>query len=87
MKKKFTEEQIIKILNRNKNGETAKTLSREFGVSDAKIYVWKKKFSNMTVNEAKKLRELEAENTQLKKIVANQALDIVMLKDVYSKEW
>ncbi len=87
MKKKFTEEQIIKILNRNRNGETAKTLSREFGVSDATIYVWKKKFSNMTVNEAKKLRELEAENTQLKKIVANQALDIVMLKDVNSKKW
>ena len=41
----------------------------------------------MTVNEAKKLRELEAENTQLKKIVANQALDIVMLKDVNSKKW
>ena len=87
MKKKFTEEQIIKILNRNRNGETAKTLGREFGVSNATIYVWKKKFANMTVNEAKKLRELEAENTQLKKIVANQALDIVMLKDVNSKKW
>ncbi len=87
MKKKFTEEQIIKVLNRNHNGETPKTLAREFGVSNATIYVWKKKFANMTVNEAKKLRELEAENTQLKKIVANQALDIVMLKDVNSKKW
>ena len=87
MKKKFTEEQIIKVLNRARNGETAKTLSRELGVSDATIYVWKRKFANMTVNEAKKLRELELENTQLKKIVANQALDIVMLKDVNSKKW
>lgn len=87
MKKKFTEEQIIKVINRNKHGETAKTLGREFGVSEATIYVWKKKFANMTVSEAKKLRELEAENLQLKKIVANQALDIVMLKDVNSKKW
>ncbi len=87
MKKKFTEEQIIKVINRSRNGETAKTLGREFGVSNATIYIWKKKFANMTVNEAKKLRELEAENTQLKKIVANQALDIVMLKDVNSKKW
>ena len=53
MKKKFTEEQIIKILNRNRNGKTAKTLSREFGISDARIYVWKKNFSDMTANEAK----------------------------------
>jgi putative transposase len=87
MKKKFTEEQIVKVLNRARNGETAKTLSRELGVSDATIYVWKKKFANMTVNEAKRLRELESENSQLKKIVANQALDIVMLKDVNSKKW
>ncbi len=87
MKKKFTEEQIIKILNRNRSGETAKSLSREFGVSQATIYVWKSKFSNMTVNEAKRLRELEAENSQLKRLVADQALSIVMLKDVNSKKW
>lgn len=87
MKKKFTEEQIIKVVNRNRNGESANTLGREFGVSTATIYVWKRKFANMTVNEAKRLRELEAENSQLKKIVANQALDIVMLKDVNSKKW
>lgn len=87
MKKRFTEEQIIKVLNRNRHGETAKTLGRELGVSEATIYVWKKKFANMTVNEAKRLRELEHENMQLKKLVANQALDIVMLKDVNSKKW
>jgi putative transposase len=87
MKKKFTEEQIIKILNRNRNGEPAKSLSREFGVSQATIYAWKKKFSNMTVDEAKRLRELEAENSKLKRLVADQALDILMLKDVNSKKW
>jgi len=87
MKKRFTEEQIIKIITRNRNGETAKTLSREFGVSEPTIYAWKKKYVNMSVSEAKKLRALEAENAQLKRIVANQALDIVMLKDVNSKKW
>lgn len=87
MKKKFTEEQIIKILNRNRNGESAGTLSREFGISSATFYTWKKKFSNMTVNEAKRLKELEFENGKLKKLVADLSLDIVMLKDVNSKKW
>jgi len=87
MKHRFTEEQIIKALTRNRNGEDAKTLGRELGVSPQTLYVWKRKYKNMTVNEAKRLRELESENTQLKKIVANQALDIVMLKDVNSKKW
>lgn len=87
MKKRFTEEQIIKILTRNKNGETATTLGREFGVSDQTIYGWKKKFKDMTVSEAKRLRELESENSRLKKLVADQALDIAMLKDVNSKKW
>jgi putative transposase len=87
MKKRFTEEQIIKVLNRNRHGESAKALGREIGVSQATIYIWKRKFANMTVDEAKRLKELEHENTQLKKLVANQALDIVMLKDVNSKKW
>lgn len=87
MKKKFTEEQIIKILRRARGGEKPKDLGREFGVTPTTIYTWKKKFRNMTVNEAKRLRELEAENSKLKKLVADQALDIVMLKDVNSKKW
>ncbi len=61
MKKNFTEEQIIKVINRN--GETAKTLGKEFGVSEATIYAWKRKYANMTVSETKRLRELESENT------------------------
>jgi putative transposase len=87
MKKRFTEEQIIKILTRNKNGETATTLGREFGVSDQTIYGWKKKFKDMTVSEAKRLRELESENTKLKKLVADLSLDVAMLKEVNSKKW
>jgi putative transposase len=87
MKKKFTEEQIIKILNRHRNGETAKSLSREFGISYATVFVWKKKFSDMTVNEAKRFRELEQENSKLKRLVADLSLDVAMLKDVNSKKW
>lgn len=87
MKNKFTEEQIIKILSRVRGGEKTKDLGREFGVTPTTIYTWKQKFKNMTVNEAKRLRELEAENGKLKKLVADQALAIVMLKDVNSKKW
>ena len=78
MKKKFTEEQIIKILNRNRNGESPKTLGRKFSVSEATIYSCKNKFADMTVNEAKRFRELESENAKLKILVADQALDILM---------
>ena len=69
MKIRFTEEQIIKALARNRNGESTKTLSRELGVSEPTLYAWKKKYKNMTVNEAKRLRELEHENRSLKSLV------------------
>jgi putative transposase len=87
MKKRFTEEQIIKVLTRLKHGEKARELSREVGVTPTTLYSWRNKFSDMTVNEAKRLRELESENSKLKKLVAEQALDIVMLKDVNSRKW
>lgn len=87
MKQRFTEEQIIKTLTRLKRGEAAKDLGREVGVSPNTIYNWRAKYNDMTVNEAKRLRELEHENAKLKKLVADLSLDIVMLKDVNSKKW
>lgn len=87
MKKRFTEEQIVKAVTRLSNGTPAKDLSREVGVSQHTLYNWKKKYKNMNVSEAKRLRELESENAKLKKLVADQALDILMLKDVNSKKW
>ena len=87
MKKRFTEEQIVKTLARLRSGERAKSLAREIGVTPTTLYAWKKKYSDMTVSEARRLRELEAENAKLKKLVAEQALDIVMLKDVNSRKW
>lgn len=87
MKKRFTEEQIIKTLNRFSKGEKANDLAREMGIANHTLYDWRKKFANMTVSEAKKLKELETENTQLKKLVANLSLDISILKEVNSKKW
>jgi putative transposase len=87
MKRKFTEEQIIKTLSRLKNGSTAKELGREIGVTESTIYNWRKKFRDMTINEAKRLRELEAENFKLKKLVADLSLDNAMLRDVNSRKW
>jgi putative transposase len=62
-------------------------LCREIGISESTFYQWKSKFGGMNVSEAKRLRQLEAENAQLKRIVADQAVDIVALKDVLSKKW
>jgi putative transposase len=87
MKKRFTEEQIIKALGRLDQGVSAKELSRELGVALQTLYSWKTKFGGMNVSEAQRLRQLEQENGRLKRIVADQALDIVMLKDVNSKKW
>jgi putative transposase len=87
MKKRFTEDQIVKAVTRLKNGTPAKELSREIGVTPTTLYTWQRKYKNMTVSEAKKLRALEAENAALKRLVAEQALDIVILKDVNSKKW
>lgn len=87
MKKRFTEEQIIKVLTRLKNGTKINELAREIGVTPTTLYAWKKKYNDMTVNEAKRLRELEHENARLKRLVADQALNIEVLKDVNSKKW
>ena len=87
MKKRFTEEQIVKALTRVKSVMLQKDLSKEMSISIQTLYHWKKKFGDLTVSEAKKMRELEMENNKLKRIVADLTLDIVMLKDVNSKKW
>ncbi len=86
-RKRFTEEQIIAILKEAEAGVPVKDLCRKHEMSDASFYKWRAKYGGMEINEAKRLKELEAENRQLKRIVADQALDIQMLKDVNSKKW
>jgi putative transposase len=86
-KKQFTEAQIIKILNEAESGVAARDLCRKHNISEQTFYRWRNKYGGMTVNEAKRLRELERENSELKRLVAEQALDIRMLKDVNEKKW
>lgn len=87
MKQRFTEDQIISAVKKLEAGMTAKELSRELGVTQQTLYHWKKKFGGMDVSEARRMKALEAENAKLKRLVAEQALDIIMLKDVNSKKW
>ena len=85
--KRFTEEQIIRLLQEAESGLTVADVCRKHNFSEQSFYRWKAKFGGMTVSEAKRLRELVRENTELKTIVADQALDIRMLKDVNSRKW
>lgn len=87
MKKRFTEEQIIRVLDEAKSGIKVEEVCRTHDISIPTYYNWKTKFGGMVVSDAKKLRALEEENSKLKRIVANQALDIVALKGVVSRKW
>ncbi len=82
MKKRFTEEQIIGFLKEAKAGMAAKELCRKHGFSDASFYTWRAKFGRMEVSEARRLKELEAENAKLKKLLAEAMLDMEALKVV-----
>ena len=79
-KKRFTEQQIIGFLKEAEAGVPVKELCRKHGFSDAAFYGWRAKFGGLQVNEAKRLRELEAENAKLKKLLAESQLDIEALK-------
>ena len=87
MKKRHSEEQIIGILNEAQAGMPVADLLRKHNISQGTFYRWKAKFGGMDVSEAKRLKALEEENTRLKRLVADQALDIQILKDVNSKKW
>jgi putative transposase len=79
-KSRFSEEQIVGVLKEAKAGVAVKELCRRIGISDATFYHWKAKYGGSEVSEARRLRQLEDENRRLKKIVAQQALDIDALK-------
>jgi putative transposase len=85
--KRYSEEQIIRILDEVRVGKAIAEVARSYGVSENTIYRWKSRFGEMSREELHRLRELEAENARLKRIVAQQALDINALKDVVAKKW
>ena len=84
-KSRFSEEQIIGILKQAENGRPVPELAREHGVTETTVYRWRRKYGGLEVSDAKRLKELEEENRKLKRMVADQALDIVALKDVVSR--
>ena len=84
---RFTEEQIIAILQEHEAGAKTADLCRKHGISSATIYNWKAKYGSLSVSEAKRLRALESENARLKKLVAEAMLDNAMLKELLSKKW
>lgn len=85
--KRFKEEQIIAILKEAEAGLPIPDLLRKHGIAQQTYYRWKSKYGGLELSEAKRLKQLEEENRRLKRIVADQVLDIQMLKDVASKNW
>ncbi|GAB2569664.1 hypothetical protein GCM10027066_10580 [Dyella jejuensis] len=86
MKKRFTEEQIIGFLREVDAGMPIKELCRKHGFSEASYYLWRSKFGGMSVPVARRLKELETENTRLKKLLAEQMLENEVIRDVLRKK-
>ncbi len=86
-KQRFTEEQIIAVLNEQEAGAKAADVCRKHGISEATFYNWKAKFGGMDVSEAKRLKALEDENAKLKKLLAEQMLDAAALRELLAKKW
>jgi putative transposase len=81
-KSRFTEEQKVAAVKEAEAGANVRELCRRLGVSRETLYAWKRKYGGMEVSDAKRLKQLEDENRQLKRIVADQALNLQALKDV-----
>lgn len=86
-KSKFTESQILNILKEKEQGFSVAELCRKHGISEPTYYSWKSKYSGMTVNELKRLKELEYENARLKKMFADLSLEHEVVKDLLSKKF
>lgn len=86
-KSRFSEEQIIRVLQEVEAGQKVKDICREHGISEGTYYRWKAKFGGMDVGEARRLRELEEENRRLKAAVAELTLDKQILKETLARKW
>lgn len=85
-KSRFTETQILNILKSVESGRTVKDVCREHAISESSYFNWKAKYGGMQVSDIKRLRDLEAENTKLKRMYADMALENLALKDVIEKK-
>ena len=86
-KSRYSQEQIIKILRQVEAGQKVQSVCREHGISETTYHRWKSKYGGMTVSDAKRLKQLESENRQLKKLVADLSLDKQMLQEVLDRKW
>lgn len=85
--KKHTPEQIVVILRRLDGGEAVQAVCRELNISEATLYRWKQQYGSLDLDEVKELKTLREENLRLKRLVADQLLNIQVLKEVNSKKW
>ncbi len=86
-KKRYTEEQIFAILKEGESGVKVPELCRKYGVSEATYFRWKSKYSGLELSDLKKMKGMEAENSSLKRLVADQALQIQAMKEVLKKKF
>jgi len=87
MKKRFTEQQIVAILKEGEAGVPAKDICRKHNISDATFYTWRKKYRGMETEDMRRLKQLEAENLKLKRLLADSILDNDALKAALSKKY
>jgi putative transposase len=86
-KSHFTEEQITFALKQAEQGVPVAEITRRLGIAEATFYRWKQKYGGLMPSEVRKMKQLEEENTRLKRLVADLTLDRQMLQDVLSKKW
>ena len=86
-KSRFTEAQIIGVLQEHEAGAKITELCRRHGITETTFHRWKRKFGGLQLSEAKRLKALEEENRQLKRLVADQALNLSVAKDLLGKKW
>ena len=84
---RFTEDQIIGVLKEHEAGAKTADLARKHAISEATLYNWKARYGGMEVSEAKRLKQLEDENAKLKKLLAEQMLDVAAMRELLSKKW
>ncbi len=85
-KARFTEEQMVAII-READREPVAVVAKRHGISEQTIYVWRKRFGGFQSNDVRRLKQLEAENARLKKLVAERDLEIEVMKEVAAKNW
>jgi putative transposase len=86
-RRRFSEEQVVQILQELEGGKSVEEICREYNVARSTVYLWRKKYGGLDKPLLKKLKQLEKENARLKKIVAQQVLDLDSMKDLLGKDW